>query len=195
MTEFVGFPPIARLSGGNHMVITEKIDGTNAQVRIEEDGTLLVGSRTRWITPEDDNYGFARWVKEHEQEIRLLGPGSHFGEWWGSGVQRGYGLKDKRFSVFNVGRWRDKPLPSCVGLVPILYQGEFETSAINATLECLARRGSLVAPGFMLPEGIVIWHAKARVLFKKTLSGDGHKHERERKIAAAGSASGLPPGS
>lgn len=188
MTEFIPFPSIARLSGGNHMVITEKIDGTNAQIRIEQDGTFLVGSRTRWITPDQDNYGFARWAMENEAELRKLGFGSHFGEWWGSGCQRGYGLQkgQKRFSLFNVGRWRNQELPSCVSLVPILYEGEFETSMINATLEALKMGGSVAAPGFMDPEGIVIWHAKARVLFKKTLDGDGHKHERDRKVASGG---------
>ena len=183
MTEFIPFPSIARLSG-KHMVISEKIDGTNAQIRIEEDGTMLVGSRSRWITPEDDNFGFARWVKEHEDELRGLGPGSHFGEWWGSGVQRGYGLKngERRLSLFNISRWEksESPLPACVSLVPKLYEGPFDTSTIEATLEALRLGGSIAAPGFMDPEGVVVWHAAARVLFKKTLDGDGHKHERDR---------------
>ena len=182
MTDFIGFPSIARLSG-NHMVVTEKIDGTNAQIRISEDGQFLVGSRTRWITPEDDNYGFARWAKEHEEELRAgLGFGSHFGEWWGSGCQRGYGLKngEKRFSLFNVGRW--KSAPACCHLVPVLYEGQFETSSIDAALEALRTGGSVAAPGFMNPEGVVIWHAAARVLFKKTLGGDGHKTDKKAKF-------------
>jgi ATP-dependent RNA circularization protein (DNA/RNA ligase family) len=54
---FEDFPKIARLS--RECCITEKIDGTNAQVVITEDGQVLAGSRTRFITPEDDNYGFA----------------------------------------------------------------------------------------------------------------------------------------
>jgi hypothetical protein len=29
---------------------------------------MLVGSRTRWITPEQDNYGFARWAMEQKKE-------------------------------------------------------------------------------------------------------------------------------
>lgn len=192
MTDFVGFPSIARLSG-NHMVITEKIDGSNAQIRIEEDGTMLVGSRSRWITPEDDNFGFARWVKENEEEIRGLGPGSHFGEWWGGKIQRGYGIAEKRFSLFNVRRWEkaeNPPLPKCCRLVPKLYEGPFETSTIEATLEALRLGGSIAQPGFMQPEGVVIYHAAARVLFKKTLDGDGHKHEHDRKVKAAGSSSG-----
>jgi len=81
--EFIGFPKIARLS--REIIVTEKIDGTNAQIFIGEDGEMRVGSRTRWITPEDDNYGFARWVAANKKELQKLGPGSHFwrvvGKW------------------------------------------------------------------------------------------------------------------
>ncbi len=64
---------------------------------------MFIGSRTRWITAQDDNHGFARWVEGNKQELLKLGAGRHFGEWWGSGIQRGYGLQkgEKRFSLFN----------------------------------------------------------------------------------------------
>ena len=119
MTDFVGFSKIARLS--REMVITEKIDGTNGCIFIGEDGEFLVGSRSRWITPENDNHGFARWVYDHKNELMSLGPGRHFGEWWGSGIQRGYGLTkgEKRFSLFNVKRWKEER-PSCCYVVPVL---------------------------------------------------------------------------
>ena len=85
--EFQGFPKLHRLS--RDMVVTEKLDGTNAQIYITDDDRFLVGSRKRWIVPEDDNYGFARWAHEHEDELRAgLGYGQHFGEWWGQGIQR-----------------------------------------------------------------------------------------------------------
>jgi hypothetical protein len=91
MSVFEPFDKIPRLKRG--CVVTEKIDGTNAQVYIPEDGgPMLVGSRNRWITPDNDNYGFARWAYENEAELRKLGPGRHFGEWWGSGIQRRYGI-------------------------------------------------------------------------------------------------------
>ena len=77
--EFMGFPKMARLS--REIIVSEKIDGTNAQVYITEDGTMRAGSRTRWITPEDDNFGFAKWVDAHRDELLTLGPGRHFGEW------------------------------------------------------------------------------------------------------------------
>lgn len=75
--EFQEFPKMARLS--RDIIITEKIDGTNAQLLITEAGDLLVGSRTKWITPQDDNAGFARWVEENKENILKLGVGRHFG--------------------------------------------------------------------------------------------------------------------
>jgi hypothetical protein len=80
--EFEAWPKIRR-GKDNGVIVTEKIDGTNAQIAIEQDGTTMhVGSRNRWITPEDDNFGFARWAAEHRDELLTLGPGRHFGEWW-----------------------------------------------------------------------------------------------------------------
>mgnify|MGYP003564223801 FL=1 len=65
--EFETFPKINRLK--RECVITEKLDGTNAQIAITEDGVMFVGSRNRWITPEDDNYGFARWARDNHEEL------------------------------------------------------------------------------------------------------------------------------
>jgi hypothetical protein len=177
MMEFQPFASIARLA--REMVVTEKIDGTNAQVRVTDDGQVLAGSRTRWVTPEADNFGFARWVKEHEDELRQLGPGSHYGEWWGSGIQRGYGLEkgEKRFSLFNVSRWADER-PACCHVVPTLYQGIFDTAVVEAQLTLLGATGSQAAPGFLQPEGVVVFHVASRQLFKKTLDKhDGHKSQ------------------
>jgi len=174
MKEFVGFPKIARLS--RDIVITEKIDGTNGSIYIGEDGEFLVGSRTRWITPDNDNHGFARWAYEHKEDlITKLGIGQHFGEWWGSGIQRGYGLTkgEKRFSLFNTHRWyNDRIRPACCGCVPILYQGDFDTNQIKMELIGLEINGSFVAPGFMNPEGIIIYHTAANMMFKKTILKD-----------------------
>ena len=103
--EFRPFPKIPRLS--REIIITEKIDGTNASITITEDGQFLTGSRNRWITPEDDNFGFSAWAHANKDVLMGLGVGTHFGEWWGHGIQRGYGLPKgrRRFSLFNVGRW------------------------------------------------------------------------------------------
>jgi RNA ligase len=171
--DFQEFPKIHRLS--REIVITEKLDGTNAQIHISDDGALMdVGSRTRYITPENDNYGFARWAKANETELLKLGPGRHYGEWWGQGIQRGYGLKEKRFSLINTSRWTEWR-PDCCHLVPVLYTGPFDTTEIEAALENLAFTGSQAALDFMDPEGVVIFHTGANVAFKKTLKNDEHK--------------------
>lgn len=168
---FTEFQKIPRLS--RDCVITEKLDGTNAQISISENGQIRAGSRTRWITPEADNYGFARWIKANETELLKLGPGRHFGEWWGQGIQRNYGLKEKRLSLFAVHQWEENGLPTdLVSLVPILYKGLFSTEAIATIIENLRISGSIAAPGFPKPEGIIIYHTTAKTLFKKTLEGD-----------------------
>lgn len=161
---------MARLT--RECIITEKLDGTNAQIVITEDGDYRVGSRTRWITPENDNFGFAGWVKEHEEEILNLGPGRHFGEWWGRGIQRGYGLTERRFSLFNVSRWDNDDRPGCCSVVPTLYRGDFDTQVANQTIADLASGGSVAAPGFMNPEGIIVFHVAGNLGFKKTIKDD-----------------------
>lgn len=168
--DFIAFPSITRLS--RKMVITEKLDGTNAQVTITEDGRFFTGSRNRWITPEDDNYGFSRWAHENKEELLKLGVGSHFGEWWGKGIQIGYDVPDKRFSLFNVGRWNAENLPSCCSVVPTLFEGDFCTNTIQNVLDELKKNGSAAAPGFMRPEGIIVFHAQSGGLFKKTIKND-----------------------
>lgn len=170
---FEKFPSLARFTGP--VYVTEKIDGTNAQICIEDDGTFLVGSRTRWITPTKDNFGFARWAYDRQADLtKLLGPGRHYGEWWGSGIQRGYGLKDRRFSLFNVARWRDVLIGNDLGIatVPLLYVGSFDTSAFVQCMLQLQQQGSIAAPGFMNPEGIVVYDTRSGVGFKKTFDYD-----------------------
>lgn len=208
MSTFEAWPKIPRWN--REIVITEKIDGTNAAIIIEpvspvsppgnadyalayvpdsetEGFRVYAQSRTRLIRPGADNYGFAAWVKEHaDRLVALLGPGRHFGEWYGAGIQRGYGLDHKRFALFNVGRWSPEDtlgsgLP--VDVVPILgragspsemaYLGfdEYEPE-IMAVLHGLARSGSALVPGFMKPEGVVLFHTASRQTYKVLLEGD-----------------------
>lgn len=189
MTDFTPFPKMARLS--RLCTISEKIDGTSGCVYITDDGDFLVGSRNRWITPTDDNYGFAKWAHEHKEELLQLGPGRHFGEWWGMGIQRKYGLQERRWSLFNTARWclhdqepkriesadprvekYQQPLPACCHLVPVLFQGPFSTAVCENVLYSLKVGGSVAAPGFPSPEGIVVFHSAANISFKKTIDND-----------------------
>lgn len=171
--DFEGFGKIARLN--REIIITEKIDGTNAQVTITDDGAIFAGSRNRWITPREDNFGFARWVEGNRDELLELGPGRHFGEWWGQGIQRGYGLDHKRFSLFNTGRWTPAtPPPACCHIVPVLMVVDgFWSMEIRHTLIDLRTYGSAAAPGFTDPEGIVIFHTHSRHFYKVTINNDG----------------------
>lgn len=196
--EFVEFPKIARLS--RQCIVTEKIDGTNGMICITESGAMLVGSRTRWITPENDNYGFAAWARDNRDELLKLGPGRHYGEWWGNGIQRGYGLPkgDKRWSLFNVSRWclagetpqriptgdpriekYQEVLPACCHLVPVIWRNiNFDMLDYGQVISALREYGSHAAPGFMKPEGIVVFHVSGNVGFKKTIEKDeAHKSQ------------------
>lgn len=208
--QFEAFPKIGRMR--REVVITEKIDGTNAQVAIEELNTegafeyakddrfalvisglaagdsplaIRAGSRNRWLTPDDDNFGFARWVAANAEELRKLGPGRHFGEWWGAGIQRRYGIDEKRFSLFSVHRWTVPDFTTSEGEhlrcveVPVCHVVPVLDTAVmpnyNWQMERLRSVGSVAAPGFRDPEGIVIYHTALRTYGKMTLNGDEAK--------------------
>lgn len=191
--EFKDFGKISRFRT-IQVTVTEKIDGTNAQVYIPDDPSeaLRAGSRNRWVTPEQDNYGFARFVAENSELLRRLGPGRHFGEWYGAGIQRRYGLDHKRFALFNVDRFSGG-LPEGlaeigVQLVPVLYRGAFDSAAISAAVEKLYTGGSVLVPGFDKPEGAIVSCGGQR--WKITDNGDQHKgcttdHHEVVKAAAA----------
>lgn len=196
MSDYPSFPKIPRWN--REVVITEKIDGTNGLISIEplypdctadfSAASLLTarhiwvtageaifvvraGSRKRWITPEDDNFGFATWVAENAVDLAAtLGPGHHYGEWYGQGIQRRYGLDHKRFALFNALRWHDVDLPEGVDVVPVLARGGLD--AIELAVESLRQNGSKVVPGFMNPEGVVVFHTAAKQSFKVLLEGD-----------------------
>jgi hypothetical protein len=132
-------------------------------------------SRSKWLdtTKQGDNFGFAKWVEEHAEELVALGPGRHFGEWWGGNIQRGYGITEKRFSLFNVHRWHaDNPPPACCSVVPLLYRGAFSTTVVEGAIADLRLNGSEAAPGFMKPEGVIVYQEAAKQYFKVLLEND-----------------------
>jgi hypothetical protein len=183
--EFRRWSKTARLF--RDIVISEKIDGTNAGIHISETGEVAAQSRNKIITPESDNYGFARWVHGNAESLAyILGPGLHFGEWWGQGIQRRYDMGEKRFSLFNTSRWtaledrdgvEESPafraletgLVGTIDAVPVLYEGPFSEARIRHALLGLESLGSVAAPGFMNPEGICVYHTQSRGIFKVTL--------------------------
>lgn len=210
--EFQPFPKIARLS--REVYVTEKLDGSNASVMITpyaegqlytgsvaqvfspktaETFVVYAGSRSRWVQPEGagpkgcDNFGFAAWVRDHADElVEVLGEGQHFGEWWGQGIQRNYGLNERRFSLFNTKRWgthyNDQGRVGPCHVVPTLYKGSYDEMDVEDILWKMQTWGSIAAPGFPSPEGVVIYHAAANQLFKKTLEKDEEPKRRPRDI-------------
>lgn len=178
---FRAWPKIPRLENEVYH-ITEKIDGTNACILIRgydpvEDGmkamyidpdyqyTVYAQSRTRLITPEDDNFGFAKWVLDNaEQLISDLGVGYHYGEWWGKGINRGYGLEERRFSLFNPTKHSNV----CYHVPHLVTVGNHRElhDWINVECERLVEEGSLASPGYMRPEGLVIYAEKAKTYWK-----------------------------
>lgn len=146
--EFQAWPKIPRWENESY-VITEKIDGTNGCIIITEDGDIFAQSRSKILdeTKAGDNFGFCKWVYGHKDELLKLGVGYHYGEWWGQGIQRNYGLNERRFSLFNI--WITE-WPECVSKVPVI---EKTLEKAHARLNAL---GSQAAPGFMKPEGLVL---------------------------------------
>lgn len=213
MITFEGWPKTQRLSNTT-MAITEKIDGTNACVVIEKvdvsspmfqldpqaiwvsvvygDGTVgdfqvAAQSRKRLIAPASDNFGFAGWVWDNAAElVDLLGPGRHFGEWWGQGIQRRYGMDRKVFSLFNQHRWsgvsqeRDDWFVRAQAInmtwVPLLYAGKLELARVDDMVDLLREEGSLAAAqwGFagQKAEGVVTYFPYLDVRLKSFLEND-----------------------
>lgn len=180
------------------VVLTEKIDGTNALVAVtgpEDDWpedrsvpprfkfanggyAVAAGSRKRWLTPEGDSHGFARWVWDNANTLAQLGAGLHYGEWYGKGVNRSYDLDEKRFMLFNTARWDDSDIrPSHpqieVATVLARCQAVNLSDTLSAVIEDLVVNGSRHVEGYKRPEGIVIYHTAGNNLYKVVLDKEG----------------------
>lgn len=103
-----------------------KLHGTNAGIvftpNAQRNGVVVKAqSRNNIITPENDNAGFAKYVKENEAKITeilldyvaqtiprqkrdLMQSITLFGEWAGKGIQKGVAISelDRRFYVFAI---------------------------------------------------------------------------------------------
>lgn len=165
MTEFKKWPKTPRYKG-NHVTITEKMDGTNACIIIENGEIIGCQSRSRIITPEDDNYGFAGWVERNRDELVKLGDGYHYGEWVGNGIQKNpHKLDKKYFFLFNVGRWNDETKPTCCEVVDVLYEGPLQNVDLDFLMGKLKEDYDIFQAE---PEGVVIYYHDTRTYSKLT---------------------------
>jgi hypothetical protein len=105
--------PYARV----HYYAKVKLHGTNAGVARLQDGTLQAQSRSRVITPEDDNQGFAAWLRDNTGRFLKCPSGvTVFGEWYGQGIMKGTAasqVEGRHFAPFAVmGAGRIDPSPA-----------------------------------------------------------------------------------
>lgn len=163
MSNYPKYPKTPRLYGGGRITITEKIDGTNGLIYVGkphdgnavgsvgvpvmgfDDGTRVVsaGSRSRWITPDDDNYGFAKWVWDNAARLAdALGHGYHYGEWFGHKIGRGYGRQNTReFALFATDHELGREVPG-LRHVPVIADDTVSLDAYGGKtfdrLQCLS---------------------------------------------------------
>ena len=168
--DFKKYPKIMRVEARRPNFFTEKLDGTNACVVIGANGEFQCQKRTEFIYPTetDDNFGFAAWAFENKEELLKLGVGHHYGEWWGKDIRRdGYGLEERRFSLFDAKRWgaHNPNTPKCCHVVPILPVNDIEEAKAF-----LKTNGSMAAPGFMDPEGAIMFDYDVKRHFKIIIS-------------------------
>lgn len=211
--EFRAWTKIPRLN--RNMQITEKVDGTNGcivivpgdyhpqtaatEVYAQSRKRILPPRPGAGIEPMGDNHGFSAWVYDNRDIlIDLLGPGRHYGEWYGSGINGNrYGLDHKRFALFNPMAYGPENIvmeslipvsDAFIHTVPLLYTGPFDTRLIDGQVKRLRREGSKLTdlphrgtcpgcgsahePYGTKAEGVIVWHEAARQLFKVTLEND-----------------------
>ena len=174
------FPSIERLEN-IYCIISEKIDGTNSLIEINETNVRF-GSRNRYISFSDDNAGFANFFKDYEARFEDAAkdittdesyPLRIYGEWFGCGIQRGYGLKDKFFMPFN-SFYSEKLIEYQVPNViapNIMYTGKFSMEVVDTCMQQLKLNGSGVVKDYKQPEGIVIFFPKYNFRLKETFDG------------------------
>lgn len=86
-----------------------KLHGTNAAIVLSSDQKVYAQKRSEIITPEHDNFDFAKYVK-HTVEPLVTKFNDSFdviihGEWYGPGVQNGVAcshLSTRRFAIFAI---------------------------------------------------------------------------------------------
>lgn len=150
---------------GEHITITEKIDGANASIVVNEDGTLTACSRRNELTPQSNLQGFYEYVQKLDAGIVSAALTTRyilFGEWLVKHTIRYPEDKMKQFYVFDVYDteteqympWEfTKQIAEFIGLktVPLFYDGPFTSWEDIYTLVGKTEMG-----GEPTGEGIVI---------------------------------------
>lgn len=211
MGDYPAFKKIPRLY--REVTITEKIDGSNGLIYIEDKSnwfdptidepyyneelgisyfygsddqhtlTVRAGSKNRWLSPTkgNDNFGFAAWVRDNAETLLKLGPGHHYGEWFGAGIQRRYGLDEKYFALFNTARYQefiaDGNWLGTLTTVPTIFVATHSDKLVQAALDRLELGGSIISgslgvQAFQKAEGVIVRHSQSGALYKVLLEND-----------------------
>lgn len=103
-----------------------KLHGSNASiVKDMKTGRIYAQSRSRVITPKDDNMGFAKFVEDNltlfdamfqniDNYVEHYTHALIYGEWCGKGIQKGAAiceLETKKFFIFAIREYSDKLAP------------------------------------------------------------------------------------
>ncbi len=183
LPEFHKYFKIPRIENET-FTISEKIDGSNGLIYVHharfddvkkgvDRSYILAGSRSKWLIDDGsktwDNHGFGSWVEENEEDLYSLDEGYHYGEWYGKGINRGYGLLDKRFMLFNYGRYAEKlrladsgllfNMPTKVQVETVFHHNvKFEQlfQIIAEVRYHLTHDGSKHVQGYIKPEGLIV---------------------------------------
>jgi hypothetical protein len=168
-------------------------------------------SKSRVITPNDDNYGFAEWVKLSAEAIEnlLLLPNSvTYGEWCGPGIQNGVAcsrIPERTWFVFRVDADPDTvchsyvcEFPSRVQLIPELAHIEIDFTNPEPALEYLRElvqqveaRDPVIAELYGIDgvgEGVVATPLDSSLPFNDfafKVKGGKHQVKREPKLVVA----------
>lgn len=187
LPDFFKYPKIPRYEN-QLFTISEKIDGSNGLVHIDKDtGHISAGCRTRWLVNDGskswDNQGFGQWVLDHSSELKALGSGYHYGEWYGKSINRNYGLPSQKFMLFHSERYEDIELPLCVELETIIHSDIMPDDLdMYKTYysKVMVANGSYHVPDFKQPEGLVIRNQLTNGLMKVIIPEFEDKPKRRR---------------
>jgi len=145
-----------------------KLHGTNSAVQITNEG-FHAQSRTRIITPEKDNLGFAFWVYQNEEYWQKIldkhGEMVIFGEWMGPGVQKGMATNQiewKAFAVFAI----QINLPDAVDEHDNTLPKTKFIAEPEDIQDIIDERGDIAILGWYFDDLVVDWAADAEELQK-----------------------------
>lgn len=127
---------IGMFEQGDQIVVTEKIDCSNASFTLDEQGDLQVFSRNVLLDDSNSLNGFYQWVHENIETKHLMANHVYFGEWLGNPHKVQYAGHEKQFFLFDVYSnnvelylpftlVEDEARILKINLVPVFYRGEF----------------------------------------------------------------------